>query len=541
MSIRLFAILLGALALTLAPAGAAENGDALLAKHRAFVGWTFGDGTLTSWRATTKWKPSATPTPGGTPDPEATPAPAFVIYSLRRGSVHRETQMRENSPFSFDAGFTGRVFWRANENGFVVTVLEDAAREAFALNAIEDEAISKLPGTARSSAKVGDADVQIVRVQPGPGFPVDLYVDSEGAYRRAVVSPDVAENRITIDIDKYIEVLPGKKVIGEYHYGRGGSYVVDKFEANAAVSDQDLTPPKARATWTFGPPEPFPISLHRYTPIIGNTGASAIFVRALVNGHEGNFILDSGSGGIFLFGDFGRSLNLEKLGASASSGVNGNLIRTDRVRIDSLALGSNVLHNVIAEQSRGPGFPGEDGLIGYDVLANAIVDVELDAERMTIFDPAKYAPTVKKGAAAIPIDLSNFVPQIHIAVGNGVDVFTIIDTGDSLEVLLSDALRTSGKVIGLTSRIQLGVGALAIDDQQYLGGVDGTSPYPVPCTRLNHISVGPYPYENGRVCFGPVRAFGTKGGLLGFDFLKHFNWTFDYPDGKLILTPNRIK
>ena len=32
-----------------------------------------------------------------------------------------------------------------------------------------------------------------------------------------------------------------------------------------------------------------------------------------------------------------------------------------------------------------------------------------------------------------------------------------------------------------------------------------------------------------------------KGGLLGIDFLKHFNWTFDYPDGKLILTPNKVK
>ena len=540
MSIRLFAILLGALAFALAPAGAADNGDALLAKHRAFVGWTFGDGTLTSWRATTKWKPSASPTPSGTPDPEATPAPAFVINSIRRGSLYHKTQARENSPFSFDSGFTGRIFWRANQNGFVVTVLEDAAREAFTLNAIEDEAVSKLPGTARGNAKVGDTDVQIVRVQTGPGFPVDLYVDSEGAYRRAVVSPDVAENRTTIDIDKYIEVLPGKKVVGEYHYGRRGSYVVDKFEANAAVSDQDLIPPKPRATWTFGPPEPFPIELHRYTLVYGNSGASAILVRASVNGHEGTFILDSGSGGILLFGDFARSLNLEKLGASASSGVNGNFIRTDMVRIDSLKLGQNVLHNVIAEQSSGSGSPGEDGLIGYDVLANAIVDVELDADRMTIFDPAKYAPTVKKGAAAIPIDLSDFVPQIHITVGNGVDAFTIIDTGASLEVLLSEALRASGKVLGLTGQIQVDRG-VTMDDTQYLGGVDGTSAYPVPCTRLTHISVGPYPYENGRVCFGPERAFGAKGGLVGFDFLKHFNWTFDYPDGKLIFTPNRIK
>jgi len=532
-------VLFGAVALSFSHvARAADDGNALLAKHRVFVGWQFDDGTLTSWRSTTKWKPSATPAPSETPDPDATPVPAFVINSVRRGPLFHETEMRENGPFSNDEGFTGRVFWRANENGFVVTMLEDAVRQAFAVNAIEDEAVSKLPGTARGRAKVGDTAVQIVRVQPSPGFPVDLYIDSEGAYRRAVVSPDDAEHRITIDIDKYFEALPGKKVVGQYHYNRAGSYVVDSFEPNVPVSDQDLVPPQPRATWTFGPPEPFPIELHKYSAIYGSSGASAVQVHASVNGHDGTFILDSGSGGILLFGGFAKSLNLEKLGASASSGVNGNLIRTDTVRIDSLALGPNVLHNVIAEQSRGSSFPGEDGLIGFDVLARAIVDVDLDAQRMTIFDPAKYAPSVKKGAAAIPIDLTDFVPQMHITVGNGIDVFTIVDTGNSLEVLLSEAFRSSGKVVGL-SQIQLG--GVAVEDTEYLGGVDGSSPYPVPCTRLNHMSVGPYPYENGRVCFGPVRAFGQKGGLLGIDFLKHFNWTFDYPDGKLILTPNGIK
>ena len=547
MTIRRFVVLFaafslfGAVALSFSHvAGAADDGNALLAKHRAFVGWQFDDGTLTSWRSTTKWKARATPAPSETPDPDATPTPAFVINSVRRGALYHETHMRENGPYSGDEGFTGRVFWRANENGFVVTVLEDAVRQAISLNAIEDEAVSKLPGTMHGSAKVGDTDVQIVRVQPSPGFPVDLYVDSEGAYRRAVVSPDDAEYRITIDIDKYIDALPGKKVVGQYHYGRAGSYIVDKFEANVPISDQDLVPPKPRATWTFGPPEPFPIELHRYTAIYGNSGASAVQVHASVNGHDGTFILDSGSSGILLFGGFARNLNLEKLGASASSGVNGNLIRTDMVRIDSLALGPNVLHNVIAAQSRGSSFPGEDGLIGFDVLARAIVDVDLDALRMTIFDPAKYATSLKKGAAAIPIDLTDFVPQMHITVGNGIDVFTIIDTGNSLEVLLSEAFRSSGKVVGLVPRIEFG-GGVSADDTEYLGGVDGSSPYPVPCTRLNHMSVGPYPYENGRVCFGPVRAFGQKGGLLGIDFLKHFNWTFDYPDGKLILTPNGIK
>jgi len=31
---------------------------------------------------------------------------------------------------------------------------------------------------------------------------------------------------------------------------------------------------------------------------------------------------------------------------------------------------------------------------------------------------------------------------------------------------------------------------------------------------------------------------GHRGGLLGYDVLKHFNWTFDLPQNSLVLTPN---
>jgi hypothetical protein len=89
-----------------------------------------------------------------------------------------------------------------------------------------------------------------------------------------------------------------------------------------------------------------------------------------------------------------------RLGAKVAR-LGGSSHEPDIVRIDSLALGSNVLHNVLAAQSREPGFPGEDGLIGFDVLASAIVDVDRDFQQMTIFDPAKYAPRLKKGFQSI--------------------------------------------------------------------------------------------------------------------------------------------
>src|SRR5579871_6666577 len=37
------------------PAGAADDAAAILAKHRAFVGWTFGDPSAASWRITSEY------------------------------------------------------------------------------------------------------------------------------------------------------------------------------------------------------------------------------------------------------------------------------------------------------------------------------------------------------------------------------------------------------------------------------------------------------------------------------------------------------
>jgi hypothetical protein len=55
---------------------------------------------------------------------------------------------------------------------------------------------------------------------------------------------------------------------------------------------------------------------------------------------------------------------------------------------------------------------------------------------------------------------------------------------------------------------------------------------------LNEIVIGPYKNQKVETCFGSAKVFGRDGGLIGFHFLKHFNWTFDYLESKLVLTPN---
>jgi aspartyl protease len=491
--------------------------SALLAKHRAYLGWTFGDGTLTSWRSETRYKPSstATPDPNQTPDPETTPGRDLVLRTVRRAVQYREIGSRGGAINDSDTGFTGQVFWTANLNNYTVTVLRDRARLLLTENMLEDEELATLPGELRGTAKVGDVDTQIVRVKPQQGFVTDLYVDAEGAYRRAVIAADT-DRKLTIDFDKYIEVLPGKKVVGEYHFAKTGSYVVDHFEANAAISDQELHPPAPRPVWTFAEPSPVPINIVSHTVVFGSTGGRAVMFRASIDGHEGTFLLDSGSAICILFGAFGDSVNLPKIGHSAFGSIMAGRVESDLVNVDKLKIGNSVLHNVVFMQAHNDAFKEFDGIIGFDVLAKAIVDVDIGNHKMTILDPTKYEAHPEKNSAVFPVDLSTRQPAVQITLADGVPAYPFIDTGNDYLVLISDAFRKSGKLLAVTAA------------------------YTRDCIRPSRMMIGPIPYENGLTCFANSSMFGTDGGLIGFDFLRHFNWTFDYPHGHLILTPNGL-
>jgi predicted aspartyl protease len=499
-----------------ANAQVAPSASDAFAKHRTFAGWTAGDGTFKSWRFTAKAKSKLKRT-----DPRAEAVTvAYTLTEVRRGALYHDTESRDGTSLATDYGFSGRVFWDTNENGFVVTHYEDAVRADISVNTLFDDAISTYPATPHGTAKIGDTQVNVYRVTPTLGFPVDLYMDASGAYRRAVIAPDDSWTRFTIDIEGYIEPLPGKKVIGKFRSSGGTLYEITNFQPNATVNDTDLVPPDPKATWSFGPPTKMPI-----TVAVSSYVGRSVRVKASINGHEGMFLLDSGAGGCLIFGKYAQSVNLPKLAATSFSGINGNSEDADLVMADDLSIAGSVLHNVVMQESPSQ-FEDIDGILGYDVLAAAIVEVDIAGRTLSVFDPDKYKPAVAQNATEFTVDLTSRQPAMDIKIAGTTDIKPIFDTGNDLNVMLSEELRKSAKINPTIT------GNIAF------GGVDGTMVASVPCGRISQILIGPYRYENSSVCF--ATNVGPTDGLVGFDFLRHFNWTFDYPDGKLILTPNGL-
>jgi hypothetical protein len=203
-----------ALAIVAAPQSAqtagAADASSVLAKHKAYMGWAYGDGTLKTARITAvEVVPS--PAPGAaaaTPDPLGK-ADGRVV-ELRRELLYR-ADGKAYGVSSGSTGFTGSVFWASNANGNVVTLRLRSGRKALTQDIIDAEAFAEVPSTLRPETSFDGKPSAVVRLEPKTGEPADVYFDREtGAMRGYVIDPDVAPERRTVHVVSYAEFAPGK-------------------------------------------------------------------------------------------------------------------------------------------------------------------------------------------------------------------------------------------------------------------------------------------------------------------------------------------
>lgn len=353
----------------------------LLAKHAAYAGWKGGDGSVKTLRETG----------------EATRDGKVVreFHKLQMGQVYRSTVAHDTG--SFEGGFTGRVFWQSNENGFTTRTVGEVVKFLATRIAIADEELTSLPGTVRGHETVDGVPTTIVRVAADGALPVDLSIDpTTGAFKRIAIDPGGKyEERVDILADT--EIGTGKRVLSSWRYTGGKTvYRYTKVEANTEIAADEFHPPKAVATWTFGPPA-------QTNPIVVTD--KRIFIDALVNGHRGHFVFDTGAGGIAFTDSFARTTGAKRVGESGIIGI-GGAARANLYRVDTLTIGGNTLHDVTIRSGLDERTNSEhiDGLIGFDLLAGAVVELDLDAQTLRILDPTLVAPDTKQGIT-VNVDL----------------------------------------------------------------------------------------------------------------------------------------
>ena len=142
-------------------------------------------------------------------------------------------------------------------------IFGEAAKVMALTTMLLQEGTTGLPGTFQGNKNVDGKQYPVVRVTMVFGDPIDLYIDpTTGAYVKAVIDPDGSQ-RNDVSHRSYSEALyPAKR-----WSHRIASTIATmstqnkKFEPNTDVTNEELHPPQATASWTFSSDQPVPITM----------------------------------------------------------------------------------------------------------------------------------------------------------------------------------------------------------------------------------------------------------------------------------------
>ena len=145
-----------------APARADDQAAALLAKHRTFVGWQFGDGSLHSFRIA-----------GSITNEKGKRIDDLTI--LRAGLLFNDADMDvKRGGVTEHVGFTGNLFWRSDASGFTIPVYGNLAEYEASLSVLWNEGTTELPATYQRAATIDGQALGVDRASLARAAPSTL-------------------------------------------------------------------------------------------------------------------------------------------------------------------------------------------------------------------------------------------------------------------------------------------------------------------------------------------------------------------------------
>jgi hypothetical protein len=201
---------------------------------------------------------------------------------------------------------------------------------------------------------------------------------------------------------------------------------------------------------------------------------------------------------------------------------------------DTIEIGGNVLSNVLVSTFNNKiddqnYHETVDGLVGFDIFAGTLVDLNLSNSTMRIRDGATELPSISGGVPII-VSLTQGVPVVPMQLDGKVGVNATLDTGNPDIVLISRDVRDHG-----IAMVSLQGGGF-LNSNAIIEGVGGQEDR-VYCGTLDKITLGPLVYTGMSVCESYQQSLHDA--LVEFDFLKHFDYIFDYPRSEIIMIPHK--
>lgn len=465
----------------------------VFAKHSAAVGYSLSAGTAAPYvlKSTTKWS-------------DKHGDHSLTTIEKRGGAYAYFTETRDGITRRW--GFDSGGFWVANENGNVTNVISYARQFDVTWSIIESEGFD---ATLNAETRTPTDTDYVIRIHPKSGVPADLYFNKSTSYiDKAVVDP--GREDLTETYSDYRNY--GQAVFAATWKDGDATTTVTDLQWNAPLLVDDFNRPQQRSYAVF--------------PAGGSTTVSfdtnyypGVVVKASINGTEGKFLLDTGSSDVLLNPSFARRAKISTHGHGAAEMV-GGFSGLTFAQISSFKVGDADFRDftaVIPDDDIGDSY--FDGLLGYDILNQAIFAIDFDAKTLTFYNPASFkAPA----AGYFVIGLDEGTPQVQVTVNTKVPVYMDLDLGAS-----------GISTIFTKSFLQSNPGIVQ-GDMRGNGAMMGT---------LAQIGFGPFQFFGlSAGVLTTDRGFGGEKvlqGLIGYETLRRFNLTFDYQSNKLYLTMDK--
>lgn len=261
---------------------------------------------------------------------------------------------------------------------------------------------------------------------------------------------------------------------------------------------------------------------------------NSLFLQARVNGSRPCwFILDTGAAVSVLNLTSVRSLGLRGGAAGTLQGA-GGVVQSTRVAGVTFDVGGALLEDLSVAAIPLTPFENSggrvlDGILGYEFFRRYVVEIDYEARRLTVHEPAGYAYAGR--GESLPLDIKNNHPHVRARLtlpGRApLEGEFVIDAGASLPVTLLPSFIERHKLRD----------SLPPTHTVYGRGVGGEVPLPV--GRAESVRIGGFTLAQPVAAFPSAGTFGGEGiaGNIGTAVLRRFKVVFDYSRRRVHLEP----
>jgi hypothetical protein len=170
------------------------------------------------------------------------------------------------------------------------------------------------------------------------------------------------------------------------------------------------------------------------------------------------------------------------------------------------------------------------GILGADFLSRFAVELDYDAQVVTLYDPSHYQ--YAGHGAPIPFELNGGCPIVDLTVDGECSGKFLVDVGNSFHSVVHGSLVRSCHMIGAKQRHEVEVAG---------GGIGGG--FLSTLCRLDSMQIGPFTWDEpvAALALHTTGGIGSKevSGNIGNAVLERFKCTFDYAHQILYLEPGK--